>query len=104
MKLYFNYHQQIIRVDNIKEFHPLLFDRKITEFFVSQKFLIARGELAKPIPFKHLVSKEIFELLLLKLNQKIGFKSTLYFDDYKRGIEIIKSSNQDPCIIIESEV
>lgn len=104
MKLYFNYHKQLVRVDNIKEFYPLIFDRKITDFFLSQKFLIARGEQAKPIPFKHLVSKEVFELLLLKLNQKVGFNHTLRFDDYKGGIEIIKRSNQEPCIIIESEV
>lgn len=104
MKLYFNYHKQLVRVDNIKEFHPLLFDRKITEFFVSQKFLISRGEMAKPVPFKHLVPKEVFELLLLKLNQKIGFKNTLHFDDYKGGIDIITSSHQEPCIVIESEV
>lgn len=104
MKLYFNYHKQLVRVDNIKEFYPLLFDRQITDFFLSQKFLIARGEQAKPIPFRHIVSKEIFELLLLKLNQKVGFKNTLCFDDYKGGIDIITGDRKDPCIIIESEV
>jgi len=100
MKLYFNYHQQLVRVDNIKEFHPLIFDDKITDFFVSQKFLIARGEMAKPVPFKHLVSKEVFELLLSKLHQKIGFKNLLNIKE----IDIITSSHQEPCIIIESEV
>lgn len=112
MKLYFKHlterrlgekivqSQQLVRVDNIKEFLPLLFDSKITDFFLSQKFLIARGEQTKPVSFKHIVSKEVFELLISKLHQKIGFKNLFNISK----IEITTGSEKDPCIVIGSEV
>lgn len=102
MKLYFNYHRQLVRVDNIKEFVPFLFDKEIANFFVSQKHLISIGELAAPQPYKHSVSQEIFELLLSKLHQRIGFNNRLSIKDY-REIAIIARINQNPCIIIQLE-
>ena len=92
--------RQLIRVDDIKEFLPLLFGSQTSDHFRMQNLLIAKGQLEKPQELHIRVIPDIFEILISKVNQKIG---SIYKMN-TNSLEIVQGSNFNPCIVIEKDI
>lgn len=87
---------QLIRVDDIKEFAPILYHDQTRQFFISQKLLIDKGEILKAEPFKVQLPRPIFDFLVSKINRKIGSIHKLNTNE----LRIVQGSQYSPCIVI----
>jgi len=87
---------QLIRVDDVKEFAPILYGQQASEFFISQKMLIDKGQLVKAEPFRVAVPEPIFDLLKKEINRKIGSIHKVNATQLK----IVQGSQYLPCIEI----
>ena len=92
--------QQLIRVDNIKEFWPIIYGQDAKNYFNSLNILIKNGKTTEANPFKMIVGEEVFNYLVSIVNQKIGSKNKLNTNT----LNIVQSSEHKVCIIIEKSV
>ena len=96
----FSQTNQMVRIDDIKEFHPIIYGEEAKNYFKILAINESFGILNKSKePYRVVVIPEIFDLLVKQVNKKIG---SVYKLNVKY-LNITKGQNYEPHIIIQSD-
>lgn len=90
---------QLIRVDDIKEFWPIIYGKEAQNYFNSLNLMIESGQKVELNPFTTIMSAEVFDFLVSKLNKKIGSVNKLNTNE----LNIVQSSTHRVCIVIQKD-